>query len=100
MDHEHGKMKILKFGGTSLGSAERIKHVAQLISNEEPKVVVLSAMSGTTNSLAEISAKLLKKDIPGALHDIDLLENKYKNVIDQLYDSTRSLPFCSACRFR
>ena len=49
-------MKVMKFGGTSVGSAQRIKNVANLIVEDgQPKVVVLSAMSGTTNSLLEIS---------------------------------------------
>ena len=47
-------MLVLKFGGTSVGSAQRIKNVAELINNKEQKIVVLSAMSGTTNSLVEI----------------------------------------------
>ena len=41
-------MKILKFGGTSVGSPARMKQVARLIDNQEPKIVVLSAVSGTT----------------------------------------------------
>ena len=48
-------MKVLKFGGTSVGSAQRMKDVAKLITDGEQKIVVLSAMSGTTNTLVEIS---------------------------------------------
>ena len=48
-------MKILKFGGTSVGSASRMKAVVDLIANDEPKIVVLSAMSGTTNRLLQIA---------------------------------------------
>ena len=48
-------MKILKFGGTSVGSAQRMKDVAKLICTGDRNIVVLSAMSGTTNSLVEIS---------------------------------------------
>ena len=49
-------MKVMKFGGTSVGSPERIKHVANLVTESgEPTFVVLSAMSGTTNTLVEIS---------------------------------------------
>ena len=44
-------MKVLKFGGTSVGSAQRIKNVASIICDQEQKIVVLSAMAGTTNSL-------------------------------------------------
>ena len=53
-------MKILKFGGTSVGSPQRMKDVCQLITDGERKIVVLSAMSGTTNSLVEI-ADYIKK---------------------------------------
>ena len=48
-------MKVLKFGGTSVGSAQRMKDVAKLITDGEQKIVVLSAMSGTTNTLVELS---------------------------------------------
>ena len=54
-------MKVLKFGGTSVGSAERIRHVADLVSARGKNIIVLSAMSGTTNSLVEISDYLYKK---------------------------------------
>ena len=60
-------MKVLKFGGTSVGTAKRIEHVADLISKPlERNIVVLSAMSGTTNSLVEISEYLYKGNVPGA----------------------------------
>lgn len=55
-------MKVLKFGGTSVGSAQRMKGVAKLITGER-NIVVLSAMSGTTNSLVEISDYLYKKTL-------------------------------------
>ena len=45
----------MKFGGTSVGSAQRMKEVTKLISDKEQKIVVLSAMSGTTNTLVEIA---------------------------------------------
>ncbi len=48
-------MKIMKFGGTSVGSPDRMKALIPLISDSERKIVVLSAMSGTTNSLVEIT---------------------------------------------
>ena len=51
-------MKVLKFGGTSVGSPERIKNVASLITKSGRNIVVLSAMSGTTNTLVEITAYL------------------------------------------
>ena len=53
-------MKVLKFGGTSVGSAQRMKEVAKLITDGEQKIVVLSAMSGTTNTLVEIPKVRMK----------------------------------------
>ena len=53
-------MRVLKFGGTSVGSAEKIQNVAEIINDGVPKIVVLSAMSGTTNFL-EATVKLLYK---------------------------------------
>ena len=59
-------MKVMKFGGTSVGSPERMKNVSELITKSgEPTFVVLSAMSGTTNSLVEISNYLYKKNPEG-----------------------------------
>ena len=78
-------MKVLKFGGTSVGSPERMKGVAQLINDGDKKIVVLSAMSGTTNSLVEISDYLYKKNPEGANEVINKLERKYKQHIEELY---------------
>ena len=78
-------MKVLKFGGTSVGSAARMREVAKLICDGEQKIVVLSAMSGTTNSLIEISDYLYKNNISGGLERINALEQKYFNVIDELF---------------
>ena len=75
-------MKVLKFGGTSVGSAQRMKEVAKLITDGEQKIVVLSAMSGTTNTLVEISDYLYKKNPEGANEIINKLEAKYKQHID------------------
>ena len=69
-------MKVLKFGGTSVGSAQRMKDVAKLITGDR-KIVVLSAMSGTTNSLVEISDYLYKKNPDGANEIINKLAMKY-----------------------
>lgn len=77
-------MKVLKFGGTSVGSAQRMKEVAKLITDGEQKIVVLSAMSGTTNTLVEISDYLYKKNPEGANEIINKLEAKYKQHIDEL----------------
>src|SRR3990170_646323 len=105
-------MKVLKFGGTSVGSAERMKEVARLILSEEKKtptrltdgqarsgqVVVLSAMSGTTNALEQIAEHLYSKkpsirqlpDGPDGNNEADALinqlEDRYQNVVRELYD--------------
>ncbi len=80
-------MKVLKFGGTSVGSAQRMKDVAKLITDGEQKIVVLSAMSGTTNTLVEISDYLYKKNPEGANEVINKLEAKYKHHIDELFST-------------
>ncbi|MCI6491320.1 MAG: aspartate kinase [Prevotellaceae bacterium] len=79
-------MKVMKFGGTSVGSPERMQDVAQLVTKSgEPTFVVLSAMSGTTNSLVEISDYLYKKNPEGAQEVINALEKKYMGHVDKLY---------------
>ena len=80
-------MKVLKFGGTSVGTAQRIKDVAALVANRGKNIVVLSAMSGTTNSLVEISDYLYKKNVTGAKETINTLEAKYARTIDELYST-------------
>ena len=80
-------MKVLKFGGTSVGSPQRMKEVAKLFNDGEKKIVVLSAMSGTTNSLVEISDYLYKKNPDGANEVINALEAKYKRHINELYST-------------
>lgn len=80
-------MKVLKFGGTSVGSAQRIKNVASLICERGKNIVVLSAMSGTTNTLVEISDYLYKKNIAGAKETVNMLQSKYENVISELFDT-------------
>ena len=81
-------MKVLKFGGTSVGSAQRMKDVAQLINDGEKKIVVLSAMSGTTNTLVEISDYLYKKNPEGANEIINRLEKKYNEHLEELYSTS------------
>ncbi|MCR5313045.1 MAG: aspartate kinase [Bacteroidaceae bacterium] len=80
-------MKVLKFGGTSVGSPERMKGVVKLITDGEKKIVVLSAMSGTTNTLVEISDYLYKKNPEGAMETINTLEQKYKKHVAELYST-------------
>lgn len=83
-------MKVLKFGGTSVGSPERIKHVAKLVTESGRNIVVLSAMSGTTNTLVEISDYLHKCNVPGAQETANALRQKYAAVIDGLYNEEDS----------
>ena len=80
-------MKVLKFGGTSVGSPQRMKEVSQLINDGDKKIVVLSAMSGTTNSLVEISDYLYKKNPEGANEVINKLERKYIQHVYDLYNT-------------
>lgn len=84
-------MNVLKFGGTSVGSAERMQKLVDIIDDGSPKIVVLSAMSGTTNSLVEIAAALYAKENEKAKTLIDQLEQKYKEVIKQLYKKEATL---------
>ncbi len=80
-------MKVLKFGGTSVGSAERMKEVAVLVLDGQKKIVVLSAMAGTTNSLVEIANYLYKKNHDGANEVINRLERTYFNEVNALYST-------------
>lgn len=81
-------MKVMKFGGTSVGTPARMQDVTRLVtSSGDPVFVVLSAMSGTTNSLVEISDYLYKKNPEGANDVINKLEKKYINHIKELYST-------------
>jgi aspartate kinase len=81
-------MKVMKFGGTSVGTPARMKEVTKLVTKSgNPVFVVLSAMSGTTNSLVEISNYLYKKNPEGANEVINNLERKYMKHIDELYST-------------
>lgn len=78
-------MKVMKFGGTSVGKPERMFQVADLITADvEPKIVVLSALSGTTNSLVQIGDKLASYDKEGAEQVINTLFEHYKKFIQDL----------------
>ena len=85
-------MKIMKFGGTSVGKPERMHEVAKLIvKDKEPKIVVLSALSGTTNSLVELSHSLANADRNTAKQQIEALEAHYQNFIGQLIKSKTAI---------
>ncbi|MBK7132748.1 MAG: aspartate kinase [Bacteroidales bacterium] len=77
-------MKIMKFGGTSVGSPDRMRALIPLINDNDRKIVVLSAMSGTTNSLVEITDLLYADKIDEASRKNDDLKVKYHKVVDDL----------------
>ncbi len=80
-------MVIMKFGGTSVGKPERMHQVSQLITrNAEPTLVVLSALSGTTNALVEISSALASPDKQIAVEKIAALEKQYRAFIIELLE--------------
>ena len=82
---------ILKFGGTSVGSAKRIKELVNLTVNSSPKIVVLSAMSGTTNALVDICQKLNEQNATKATDLINQLKENYSHVISELFNTTEGL---------
>ena len=84
-------MKILKFGGTSVGTPQRIQNLVQIVKNEESCIVVLSAMAGTTNALVEITEFLYKGDDENALQKIEDLEQDYISRVNELYTSDKYL---------
>jgi aspartate kinase len=84
-------MRVLKFGGTSVGSPERMQSVADIINDGHRKIVVLSAVTGTTNVLVEIGDKLADGNKAGAVAVIDNLYEHYKKFIATLYKSEASL---------
>lgn len=90
-------MKVMKFGGTSVGSPQRMKEVSELINDGEQKIVILSAMSGTTNTLVEISDYLYKKNPEGANNIINQLQSKYKQHLEEIYANDEMKKKTSQC---
>ena len=87
----------MKFGGTSVGKPERMHHVASLITrDDEPTIVVLSALSGTTNALVEIGDSLSRGDREMTKQQINKLEAHYQSFIKELVKSDASLAKASA----
>src|ERR1700750_1079108 len=84
-------MKVLKFGGTSVGSPERMKKLLDIIDASERQIIVLSAVSGTTNSLVEIGQAYLAGDKPKAAQLIKALKDKYETFIKELYSTPECL---------
>jgi aspartate kinase len=85
-------MKVMKFGGTSVGKPERMHHIAGLVTKEsEPTIVVLSALSGTTNALVEIGDLIAKGDRVTAKQSIEKLEKHYQAFIQELVKNEASV---------
>ncbi len=84
-------MKILKFGGTSVGSAERIKALLEIIHPQERQIVVLSAVAGTTNALVEISQAFTEGDKDRASSLIETLHDRYRTLIAELFTTEEGL---------
>jgi len=84
-------MKVLKFGGTSVGSPDRMKNLLDIIKPKNKQIVVLSAVSGTTNSLLEISQAYLSGDKQKASDLISVLNAKYELFIKELFSTDEGL---------
>lgn len=84
-------MKVLKFGGTSVGSPDRMKKLLNIIDTSERQIVVLSAVSGTTNSLVEIGQAYLNSDKAKAALLITALKDKYELFITELFTDEKYL---------
>lgn len=90
-------MKVMKFGGTSVGKPQRMHEVAKLITSDtEAKIVVLSALSGTTNALVEISESLSRGDRGAAKQQIEMLEQHYRDFISVLLTDKSALAKANA----
>lgn len=89
-------MKVLKFGGTSVGSPANMRNVARLCLREGKNIIVFSAMAGTTNTLVEIADYYAKGNAPGAKETLNALENKYRGVVAELFPDQRLRATASA----
>jgi aspartate kinase len=90
--NKYSQMKIMKFGGTSVGKPDRMHQVAQLITKDEsePRIVVLSALSGTTNSLVAIGEAMAAGNREQAKELIDKLEAHYQSFIKELVKTDKA----------
>ena len=82
-------IKVLKFGGTSVGSAQNMKRVAEIVRHEQATITVLSAMSGTTDALVQISKLAADKNLTEIEKVIDTLRKKYTTCIEGLLETHR-----------
>ncbi|WP_159291461.1 amino acid kinase family protein [Tenacibaculum maritimum] len=93
-------MIVLKFGGTSVGTSKSIKEVVRIITEyhpSQPKIVVLSAVSGTTNSLLEISQLILQNKKEEALLKIHNLQKQYDSLIKGLFSVEKYISKAQLC---
>lgn len=84
-------MKVLKFGGTSVGNAEKIQDLIKILNTNEKQIVVLSAVAGTTNSLVEIAQFFLENKIEAALKKTKELKEQYISLIQKLFSTDEGL---------
>ncbi len=80
-------LKVLKFGGTSVGSSDRMKKLLNIIRPNEPQFIVLSAVAGTTNKLVEISTLFVTGEKEHAVKAIQELRGEYDSFVDELFES-------------
>lgn len=80
-------MKVIKFGGTSVGSAGRIKGLMDIIDSNERQIVVLSAVAGTTNALVEIAQAYTNGDKAKASSVLETLHGHYQHIITELFST-------------
>lgn len=84
-------MLVLKFGGTSVGSPSAMKNVASILKScQEQKIVVLSAISGTTNVLVQICTLLQSGKREEAILKINTLKTEYHTFISDLFENTKT----------
>lgn len=81
-------MKVLKFGGTSVGSVDNMQQVKQIVADGEKKIVVLSAMSGVTNALVEITENIKQKNTERAKKNNTILHRKHNAVVNELFEKS------------
>ncbi len=84
-------MKVYKFGGTSVGTADRLKALLGIVGDGTTKLVVLSAMSGTTNDLVRITKHLYNQELESAKKVINELESRYKSVVQSLFSTAEGI---------
>ncbi|MDH5433668.1 MAG: aspartate kinase [Gammaproteobacteria bacterium] len=80
-------MKVLKFGGTSLGNPERMHNVANIVSGQGKVMVVLSAVAGTTDKLTEIVGLMKNGDYQAVQEEVDKLQSHYQQYVSRLFDN-------------